>query len=309
MEQIKTYVVNGFLDAGKTSYIEECIFGGFFHKRGSTLILSFEEGETEYDVEKLREFRTEVVFHDGEEDVSAFCRSALERYCPDRVYVEMNAMRDNLREQLPEALQIVFTVTLIDGTTLPLYYSNMRQLLQNMISVSDMAVFNRCPDKEALAEYSVPFRLMNRGCDFLWQSEMGYSEKAFGRMLPYDIGSGHLDIREEEYAVWHLDSHENPAAYEGKSFTFVAQVRQRDDLPEGCVFLGRFVMTCCIRDIQFLGFVCEYPKGDPLRDGSWVRVTAQAYLRDGRHHTRCIALRASDLQLSPPPAQLVLGLA
>lgn len=308
MERIKTYVVSGFLDAGKTTYIQDCVFGGYFHKHGSTLILSFEEGEEAYDIEKLRGFRTEVVQYEGEEDIAAFCAAALDRFRPDRVYVESNAMRESLREQLPEALEIVFTVTLIDGATLPLYYNNMRQLLQNMIAVSDMAIFNRCPAKEDLAPYSVPFRLMNRRCDYLWQSGMGYSEKAFGRLLPYDIGAAHLDIGDEDYAVWHLDSQENPAAYAGKTFTFDAQVKSRDDLPEGFVFLGRNVMTCCLMDIQFLGFACEYPEGDALREGTWVRAEAEAYVREGAYHTRSMALRVTSLRPIAPPERILLGL-
>lgn len=308
MDRIKAYIVNGFLDAGKTSYIEECVFGGFFHKHGSTLVLAFEDGETAYDTEKLKQYRTEVVLYDGGGDVSSFCRAALERFRPDRVYVEMNAMREGLRESLPEELQAVFTVTLFDGTTLPLYYNNMRQLVQNMIAASDMAVFNRCPDKAALADYAVPFRLMNRRCDFLWQSELGYSEKAFGRLLPYDISAARLDIREEDYAVWHLDAHENPAAYEGKTVAFDAQVRNREDIPAGSVFLGRSVMTCCIRDIQFLGFVCETSEAEDLREGSWVRVTARAICREGRHGVRSLELKAMELRPAPVPEQLILGL-
>lgn len=308
MDRIKTYIVNGFLDAGKTRYIQECIFGGFFHRRGSTLILAFEEGETAYDAEKLRAFRTEAAYC-GEEDPAAFCAAALGRFRPDRVYVEMNAMRDGLRESLPEALQAVFTVTLLDGTTLPLYYNNMRQLVQNMIAASDMAIFNRCPDKAALSPYAVPFRLMNRRCDFLWQSEMGYSEKAFGRLLPYDIAAPHLEIREADYPVWHLDSHEDPAAYDGKTVEFTAQMRNREDAPPGCVFLGRSVMTCCVRDIQFLGFVCEVPAGTALREGSWVRVTARAVCREDRYRTRTVLLKALELRPAPAPGQLVLGLA
>ena len=307
MEPIKTYIVNGFLDAGKTHYIQECIFGGFFHKRGSTLILAFEEGETEYDEEKLRAFRTAVAYC-GEEDAASFCAAALERFRPDRVYVEMNAMREGLRESLPPELHVVFTVTLLDGSTLPLWYNNMRQLVQNMIAVSDMAIFRRCPDKAALSPYAVPFRLMNRRCDFLWQSELGYSEKAFRLLLPYDISAPYLDIREEDYPVWHLDSHENPAAYEGKTVTFDAQVRPRDDLPEGCLFLGRSVMTCCVRDIQFLGFVCEIPEGEAPREGSWVRVTAQVCCREDRYRTRTVALKAPELRPAPAPERQVLGL-
>ena len=309
MDRVRTYLVQGFLDAGKTTYIQDQIFSGYFHKHGSTLILCFEEGVTEYDVEKLRAYRTDVVVYGGEEDISSFCTAALERYRPDRVYVEMNVMAEKLREQLPDGMDVAFSVSLIDGTTLPLYFSNMRQFFQNMIRGSHMAVFNRCREKETLAPYAVPFRIMNRNCDFLWQSEMGYSEKAFGRMLPYDLNAPELDISEEAYPVFHLDAHENPKNYVGKRISFDARIMPREDLAEGRLFLGRSVMTCCVFDIQFLGFECsaeEMELSDPGA-GSWVRLTGEGILIENRYHVQTLGLRIRDLHSIPAPDQTVLG--
>lgn len=308
MDRIPTYLVHGFLDAGKTSYIQEQIFGGFFHKRGSTLILAFEDGETPYDLDRLRDFRTEVAFCDGSEDVAGFCSAAVGRCRPDRIYVELNAMTPGLRERLPDILDVVFTVTLIDGTTLPLFYTNMRQPLQNMIADSHMAVFNRCADKDRLSSYGVPFRLMNPRCDFLWQSPMGYSEKAFGRLLPYDIGSPQLVISASDYPVFHLDSHENPQNYDGKTVCFDAQIVPRQDLPEGCVWLGRSVMTCCLLDIQFLGFECSVPDASALSQGCWLRVTADALLSSDRYRAPLLRLKLRRAERIAAPEQTVIGL-
>ena len=304
--RIKTYVVHGFLESGKTSYIQECIFNGFFHKHGSTLIVSFEDGVEEYDTDRLRQFRTDVVLYEGREDISAFFASALEKYSPDRIYIEMNDMITGLREQLPPVLDIVFTVTLIDGKTLPLYFNNMRQILQNMITDSQMAIINRCEIKEDLAPYGIPFRIMNRNCDYIWLSPMGYSEKAFGRLLPYDLSASSLRIQDDDYAVFHLDAHENPQSYDGKTVSFLAQIRTIDEK----IRLGRSVMTCCLQDIQFLGFTCSVLETTPseLREGMWVYLTAKMQAAEGRYHVKTICLTDCLLQPHKAPAESIIGL-
>ena len=38
---------------------------------------------------------------------------------------------------------------------------------------------------------------------------------------------------------------------------------------------GRFVMTCCVDDIQFCGIPCRYDKSRELESRSWVMVTAK----------------------------------
>ena len=44
-QSVETRLVCGFLDAGKTTYIQDCILHDYFHKYGETLILSTEDGE------------------------------------------------------------------------------------------------------------------------------------------------------------------------------------------------------------------------------------------------------------------------
>ena len=38
---------------------------------------------------------------------------------------------------------------------------------------------------------------------------------------------------------------------------------------------GRFVMTCCVEDIQFCGIPCRYAGAGSLESRSWVWVTAK----------------------------------
>ena len=38
---------------------------------------------------------------------------------------------------------------------------------------------------------------------------------------------------------------------------------------------GRFAMTCCVEDIQFLGMKCKWDKASTLGHRSWIDITAQ----------------------------------
>ena len=317
---IQTNLVQGFLGAGKTTYIERCIYDGSFHQTGTTLLLCFEEGEKDYDVEKLRAYRTALVGFDpvsfGEEEsaqelaakIEDFCLSAIEKYRPDRIYVEMNCMMPGLLQALPAEMEVVSSTTLLDGTTLETYYENLRQFLQNMLSSSTQAIINRCQEKEALEKYAAPFRLMNSRCDYLLENPLGYHEKAFARYLPYDLSLPSLWIEEEAYPLFHLDIQENPEHYAGKEITFLAQVRFHQQTPEDSFYLGRVLITCCLWDAQFLGFFCK--RGDtPLPErGSWIRLTAVAQVMEDGDGKKIPLLNAKSWELVDPPKVQILGL-
>ena len=49
MQQIPVYVFTGFLDSGKTKFIQETLEDPRFNAGERTLLLVFEEGEEEYD--------------------------------------------------------------------------------------------------------------------------------------------------------------------------------------------------------------------------------------------------------------------
>ena len=298
-------LVAGFLEAGKTTWIQDCILHDYFHKRGTTLILALEDGETEYDTAALKAYRTEVAVAESGEDITAFCREALDRVRPDRVYVELNAMRPELRTLLPDCLKVVFTAALIDFTTLPLYYQNMRQQLQAVVAGADQVIFNRCPDKALLAEYGNAFRLMNNRASWLWEGPTGYHEKAFGILVPYDLTRPELTLDTTDFVAFMLDGRAAPEHYAGKTVRFLCQA---DALPEPGRFLaGRLVMTCCMADLQFMGFPCEYDGPEQPRPGSWHELTAEVALRPDAWGRPQLILLARSLTHAMPPEKLICG--
>ena len=48
------FLINGFLEAGKTQFLEFTMGQEYFQTEGKTLLIVCEEGDTEYDEKKLK---------------------------------------------------------------------------------------------------------------------------------------------------------------------------------------------------------------------------------------------------------------
>ena len=60
------YMINGFLESGKTDFIRFTLEQPYFQIRGKPLLILCEEGENEYDEELLKSSRTEIELIDEE---------------------------------------------------------------------------------------------------------------------------------------------------------------------------------------------------------------------------------------------------
>ena len=301
---IDTRLVYGFLDSGKTSYIQDCIRNDTFYKYGTTLILCFEQGEAEYDEELLARKNTSVAYHDGEEDVTAFCTRCIEAFCPDRIYVEMNTMMQDLRSQLPGCMKVTYVVTWIDWKTLPLYFVNLTQMIKQMVSESQQVTFRGCPSKEQLEPYSQAFRLMNQKASYLRQDPMGYHERAFDRFLPFSLADREITVTTETYIPLWLDAHDHPEHYEGKRIRFAEPLELRQSEENGPWRAGRVVMVCCMADLQFMAFEIA---ADGL-SGGWVVFDALAQLGTDEYGQRVLTLRPESVHSVPAPNPAVIDL-
>ena len=61
MYEIPAYLVWGFLESGKSTLIKETLSQDYFNDGEKTMILTFEEGEVEYDKEMLEKTNSFVV--------------------------------------------------------------------------------------------------------------------------------------------------------------------------------------------------------------------------------------------------------
>ena len=92
--------------------------------------------------------------------------------------------------------------------------------------------------------------------------------------LPFDIEAPVIEIKDEDYALWYRDITEEPQKYHGKTVRFKGQVAMLRRDKNGMFAPGRFVMTCCVDDIQFCGIPCKYADAGMLQPREWVMVTA-----------------------------------
>lgn len=303
-KSIETRLVYGFLDAGKTTFIKECVQNDYFYKYGTTLILCFEEGEETYDPDILSERRTTVAFYDRNEDVHTFCMKHIEDSDPDRIYVEMNTMIEGLKEKFPDIMGISYTCTWIDWETFPSYYANFTQMIRDMVSDSHQVTFRGCPSKEFLSPYANGFRLMNRKASYLRQDPMGYHEKAFDLFLPFSLEDDEIMISEDRFLIFWLDAFDHPEHYDGKKIRFTDPLEIRESDADRAYSAGRVVMTCCMADLQFMSF--ELEGSDIISSGGWFTFDAQAVIENNSFGQRRIKLKAERIQPGQPPGGLIL---
>ncbi len=270
------YMINGFLESGKTEFISFTLAQPYFQVRGKTLLLLCEEGENEYDGEFLKRSRTEIELIEEEADFNPAHLTELEKkHRPERIIVEFNGMWNYKNVTLPRNWKIEQQITTIDGSTFPMYYTNMRSLLAEMIRKSEMIIFNRCDDvREELNTYKRNIKAVNPSADVIFEDSNGEIDEIFEEDLPYDLNQDPIVLDNTGYGIWYLDSMDHLERYEGKRLQFVAMVLKPENFPENYFVPGRMAMTCCADDMAFLGYTCEYQGAGALKQKEWVRVTA-----------------------------------
>ena len=270
------YMINGFLESGKTQFIKYTLEQPYFQVRGKTLLIVCEEGEEEYDATALKNARTEMVVIEEEEDFTPDRLIELEKqYKPERIIVEYNGMWNFKNMKMPWHWKIEQQITNIDGSTFPTYYNNMRSLLAEMIRNSEMIIINRCDGlDEQLAVYKRNIKALNPKADIIFEDANGEVSTIFEDDLPFDLKSDPIEMDDMGYGIWYLDAMDHLERYEGKRIKFLAQVMIPDGAKGDYFVPGRSAMTCCAEDIAFLGYACMYDKAGELSNKQWVNVTA-----------------------------------
>lgn len=270
------FIVNGFLESGKTEFIRYTLAQPYFQVRGKTLLIVCEEGEEEYDDVLLKKSRTVMEVIDEEEDFTPTQLLELEKkHKPERIIIEYNGMWNYKEMKLPFNWKIEQQITTIDASTFLMYFTNMKSLLAEMLRKSEMIIFNRCDGIEDLSSYKRNVKAINQQADIIFEDSEGEVNQIFEDDLPYNLNDPIIALDNEGYGIWYLDSLDNLERYIGKTIQFTAMVLKPEGFPKGYFVPGRMAMTCCADDMAFLGFACEYDKEDKLTNKQWVKVTAK----------------------------------
>lgn len=280
---IPVYVFTGFLDAGKTRFMQGTLEDERFNAGEKTLLLVCEEGEEEYDPTTFSGSNVHIeVVEDQDALTDAELEAMRKKYRAERVCVELNGMKlvSDFYAKLPKNWVVYQEIMFAEAATFPLYNANMRSLVVDKVGGCEMIVFNRVDGSVDKMELHRIVRAINRRCDIAYEDEDGQVEyDDIEDPLPFDIDADVIEIADDDYGIWYRDVTEDMKKYSGKTVRFKAQVAHTKKVEKGCFVPGRFVMTCCVDDIQFMGFVCQWPEAETLKQRDWVWVTAKISLR------------------------------
>lgn len=285
-KDVPVYLFTGFLEAGKTKFIQETLEDRRFCNGERTLLLVCEEGEEEYAPDQ---FADKSVYIRVVEEQSQLTSENLSRWLretrAERVVIEYNGMwmLDLLYSAMPEGWMVYQEFLFADATTFLSYNSNMRQLVYDKLKSCELVVFNRFNGTMDKMEYHRIVRAASRRCDIAYEYVGGKVEyDDIQDPLPFDLEAPIVEIGDDDYAEWYRDMSEEPKKYEGKTVRFKCRALVRKKLPEKTFIVGRHVMTCCVEDIQFAGLVCQWEGAETVQDDSWMILTAKINFRFNR---------------------------
>ncbi|MCR4956219.1 MAG: GTPase [Lachnospiraceae bacterium] len=278
METIAVYLFTGFMDSGKTSLIKETLVENGFGIGNKNLIIVCEDGEEEYDEEALSKMNTDLVFVEEEEDFNTeFIETCVKDHKPDNIFIEYNGtweVASVIEDVLPKSCELVQVLTTVDSTTFNTYLTNMRAIMMEQMFLSDVVIFNRSDENTPKMKFRTAVKTNNRKAQIVYEKKDGTIDEE-PEPLPYDLSQDVIEISDMNYGIWFMDCQDNPKNYVGKTVSFLALVYNPDKMKSGVFVPGRFAMTCCVDDIQFIGFKAKYNDSKKIPHKSWVYVTAE----------------------------------
>lgn len=276
---IPVYLFTGFLESGKTRFIQETLEDERFNSGERTLLILCEEGIEEYEPSKFSGKNVFIKTIDEKEELST---EALEAWLKEtrsiRVIIEYNGMwpMDLLYNAMPKKWTVYQEMMFADCNTFIGYNTNMRSLVYDKLKTAELVIFNRTTDStDKLALHKI-VRGVSRNNAIIYEYMDGSTEQdIIEDPLPFDIDADVIEIQDTDYALWYRDMMEELQKYHGKVIKFKGVVARDKKMDPKSFIIGRHVMTCCADDIQYAGLIVECEKDCCLKLSDWVNLTCR----------------------------------
>ena len=279
MKEIPVYLFTGFLDSGKTTFIQETLEDPQFNGGEPTLVLLCEEGERELEPLKFASSNVKTVTLKQQASLTEEYLKDLElKYKFDRIIVEYNGMwlLDDFYANMPENWRVYQEMSFADSRTFLIYNNNMRNLTVDKMKSPEAIIFKNFDNSMDKMDFHKIVRVINRRCQVIYEYDKDHVEfDDIEDPLPYDIEASSIEIKDQDYAIWYTDMNEEEEKYYGKTMTVKGRTLLGGGLDDNEFVIGRHIMTCCIEDIQFGGLVAKYEKAQDLDHGGWAVMTAK----------------------------------
>ena len=276
MIQIPVYAFTGFLDSGKTKFIQQTLEDPRFNAGERTLLLVCEEGEEEYDISTYPHQNVFLEVVDQQKINTKQLRDLAKKYKIQRVVAELNGMQlvGDLYSRFPEDWVVAQEVMFADATTFINYNQNMRNQMVDKLRVCELVVFNRMDKSIDKMELHKIVRGVSRRADIAYEYPDGNVEyDDIEDPLPFDIDSPVIKIEDSDYAIWYRDLLEETDKYDGKTVKFKGICAYDNRMPDNTFVAGRHIMTCCIDDVEYSPIVCICKNKHNIQSRDWIMVT------------------------------------
>lgn len=310
--EIPVYLFTGFLEAGKTKFIQETLEDSGFNRGEKTLVVVCEEGEQELCHESFAGANVSVVtLEDKDELTRVNLENAARKSGAERVLIEYNGMwmLDELYAVLPDGWVVYQEMMFADANTFENYNANMRSLVGDKLKSCEMCIFNRCKKNFDKLMLHKIVRSVSRKADIAYEYEDGEVEyDDIIDPLPFDKKANVIDIKDEDYGLWYRDFAENVNDYIGKTVTIKGLVMRNKLINAKTeIVVGRQIMTCCEADIAYKGLLCRTQNAHDFAQGEWVKLTAVISMEKHRVYKseKGPVLTAKSIEKTTPPQQLV----
>lgn len=280
--EIPVYLFTGFMDSGKTTLLNETLFENHFaDDMDNFLVIQCEEGDVEVEEAALSKLGgTYVYLSDKDFNGDSFYKLN-DAHHPQAVFIEYNGTWTSKKIfecDAPKEWTIVQTLCTVDATTFDMYMQNMRQMMVEQMLKAEVIIVNRFTTGMSKAKFRANIKAINPSVQIVYERpdrSIDETEEA----LPFDINADELEIKDMDYALWFMDCMEAPEKYDGKIVSFRALVynptNRKGKLKPGTFVPGRFAMTCCVDDIQFLGMKAVYKDAASITHKCWIDIKAR----------------------------------
>ena len=312
--QIPIYLFTGFLEAGKTKFIQETMEDPRFNSGEKTLILVCEEGIEEYDPSKFCCNKVYLEPIEQESDLTPkYLKSLLHKHSAKRVLVEYNGMwmLRSLIDNLPDNWVIAQEFCFAETATFLNYNQNMRSLVVDKLTNCELVVFNRYDPKVEKMDLHKIVRGINTRADIAYEFPSGDVEyDDIEDPLPFDREADVVAVADKDYAYFYRDLSEHLDFYHGRVASFKCVIAKNHELKPDELVIGRHIMTCCVDDITFAGFLLTGADVEGLFAGfksrDWATVTAEIRVEYNKLYGRKgPVLYAKALEPAPLPTEEV----
>lgn len=294
------YVFTGFLDSGKTTLIKDTLSDpDFMADIDRTLIICFEEGETEYEEEFLRDTKTFVEYMDDPAELTAEKIHELDViYHPSQVFIEWNgtlALPEMILSGLPEYWPLVQILTPINEPDFEVHMKSqsMAQMVLEQLRYSDCVIFNRCTEDTSATFLRGTVKAINKSAQIYYEGAYGEAVEMKKGTLPFDINAPLIDISDDDFGLWYMDVMEETEKYDEKEV--IIRGFYAEDIPgyKQTFILGRNAMVCCANDMSLCGITVTGVKIWEMKKGDWIEVQGTLRLLEMENGAKTVVLYAT----------------